>query len=55
MTAHVVNPAMSNDLLAEILTWKNEGASIDDVITRLRVRTVPSEYVHAIHNWINGK
>ena len=33
---------MSNELLSEIMTWKNEGASTDDIITRLRLRTEAS-------------
>jgi len=44
---------VSNELLTEIMVWKNEGASTDDVITRLRLRTVPSNY--PVHNWIEGK
>jgi len=44
---------VSNELLTEIMAWKNEGSSTNDVITRLRLRTVPSNY--PVHNWIDGK
>ena len=44
---------MRSDVLSEIFAWKQEGATLDDVVTRLRVRTVPSGYT--IHNWIDGK
>ena len=49
------NSAVSNELLQEIMPWKNKGASTDDKITWLRLRPVLSEYVHTIHNWIDGK
>ena len=52
--AEVPNPAVSSQLLKEIQSWKDEGASIDDVITRLRMRTVPPGYVGTIHNWCDG-
>ena len=38
------NPAVSKELLEEILSWKIEGASNIDVITRLRQRTLPRGY-----------
>lgn len=44
------NPAVDAALLKEILLWKLEGCSNDDVITRLRQRTVPEGYI--IHPWI---
>ena len=47
------NPAVPSDLLKEILSWKSEGASMLDVVTRLRQRTVPAGYT--IHTWIPGK
>jgi len=50
--AQVPNPAVDISLLREILSWTREGASCDDVIERLRVRTVPSGYTY--HNWIDG-
>ena len=36
-----------------MLFWNQEGSRIEDVVTRLRMRTVPSGYT--IHNWIDGK
>lgn len=50
--ARVANPAISNCLLSEVLSWNQEGARIEDVVARLRMRTVPSGYT--IHNWIDG-
>lgn len=52
--ARVTNPAVSSALLQEVYQWNKEGATIDDVIERLRLRTVPSEYVGTIHTWIDG-
>jgi len=52
--ARVTNPAMNSALLQEVYQWNKEGATIDDVIERLRLRTVPSEYVGTIHTWIDG-
>ena len=51
-TAQVPNNAVSQDLLALIHGWITAGASMDDEVERLRLRTVPTGY--AIHNWING-
>lgn len=50
--AQVPNPAVDANLLCEILSWNREGASIDDVVERLRVRTVPSGY--KAHSWTIG-
>ena len=47
-----MNPAVSTHLLSEILLWNQEGARIEDVAARLRMRTVPSGYKS--HNWIDG-
>ena len=55
LRAQIPNPAVCDELLTKILAWKNEGALTDDIITRLRIRTVPSRYVHTIHSWIDGK
>ena len=52
--ARVVNPAVSSALLQDVDQWNKEGATIDDVIERLRLRTAPSEYVGTIHTWIEG-
>ena len=53
MIAKRNNPAVSKELLEEILSWKIEGASNIDVITRLRQRTVPRGYEY--HSWIPGR
>ncbi len=39
------NPAVSASLLKEIHSWKRSGASLDDIVDRLRSRCVPPEYV----------
>lgn len=38
------NPAVKESVLSEILSWRCEGATDLDVITRLRQQTVPSGY-----------
>lgn len=50
--AQISNPAVPQTVLSEILSWRSEGATDMDVITRLRQRTVPSGY--DIHSWIQG-
>ena len=35
--ALLVNPAVKEDLLSEIFTWKQEGATLDDIATNLRM------------------
>ena len=52
ISAQVHNPAVSNTLLKEIWQWKTEGCSDVDVITRLRMRTVPLGY--DVHTWVSG-
>ena len=54
LRAQIPNPAVSDELLTQIMAWKSEGARIDDIITRLRMRTVPARHVHTIHSWIDG-
>ena len=51
-STRVPNNAVSQELLAQIHGWITAGATMDDVIERLRLRTVPTGY--AIHNWTNG-
>lgn len=46
------SPAVSVMLLNEIWNWKQMGASTEDVISRLRPRTVPSGYSY--NTWISG-
>lgn len=40
------------EVLQEILNWRKDGISLDDIISRLRSRTVPSGY--PIHTWKDG-
>ena len=55
LRAQIPNPAVSDEPLTQIMAWKSEGALIDDIITRLRMRTVPARHAHTIHSWIDGK
>lgn len=52
VVAVVPNSAVSSTLLREIRTWMSDGATINDVLVRLRLKTVPTGYV--IHNWEPG-
>ena len=52
ITVKVHNPAVSVDLLKEILCWKAERCTDKDVIARLRQRTVPSGYQYT--TWYPG-
>lgn len=52
LAAMLPNNAVSLELLAEIQKWYLEGANQDDVVERLRLRTVPPGY--KIHNWTEG-
>ena len=45
-------PCVSTALLCEIHSWRESGASEDDVIDRLRTRCVPSGYTP--HVWNSG-
>ena len=49
ITAVNPNPAVPESVLKEILEWKKSGATEDDIIGRLRIRTVPNGY--PIHPW----
>ena len=52
ITAVLLNPAVTLDLLSEINSWHEEGATVNDVVECLRLRTVPLGYT--IHSWIEG-
>lgn len=52
VTAINPNPAVSTELLIEISGWMQSGATIEDVIDRLRTRTVPNGYSY--RTWIPG-
>lgn len=52
MVAATPNPAVSTELLLEIMHWQREGATINDVCARLRQRTVPPGY--SFHTRIAG-
>lgn len=46
------NPAVPADVLRNIYDWMEQGATFEDVIDRLRPRTVPSGYTYS--NWKSG-
>ena len=50
--AKLSNPAVPVEVLQEIAIWKAEGASDSDVVTRLRLKTVPEGYEY--HPWKKG-
>ena len=50
--AEIPNPAVSTELLREILFWQSEGATMNDIIVRLRQRTVPPGYTP--HTYVPG-
>ena len=52
ITAVLSNPAVTVGLLSEIKSWYAEGATVNDVVERLRLRTVPCGYT--IHSWTEG-
>ena len=52
VTALLPHHAVSPELLSELSKWNSEGASLNDVVERLRLRTVPPGY--EIHTWIEG-
>ena len=54
VVARVRNPAVNSELLQEVYKWNMEDATMDDVIERLRLRTVPSKYTGSIHSWTDG-
>ena len=51
--ANLPNAAVSEDLLAEVATLKNQGLEWSDIIARLRPRTVPPGYAYC--PWKSGK
>ena len=52
ITAKIHNPAVESTLLQQIYLWIEAGATLDDVIERLRLQTVPPG--NTIHNWTEG-
>lgn len=52
VVAEVSNTAVSVSLIKEVYSWKQEGASWDDILCRLRLRCVPSGYTP--QPWISG-
>ena len=52
MAAKHHNPAVPLAVLREIVEWKQGGATMDDVVARLRLRTVP--HGHTTHTWTSG-
>jgi len=52
VTARIHNDAVHIDLLNQIYGWVTAGATQDDIIERLRLKTVPTGY--NIHTWTQG-
>lgn len=52
MTAEMSNPAVGCNILKDIWKWKEEGCSQEDVIIKLRIKTVPAGYKY--HTWHPG-
>ena len=52
VTAELPNDAISETTLRMILDWKMTGATMDEIIDRLRSQTVPRGY--PIHEWTPG-
>ena len=52
ITAEIPSDAVSKSLLLEIEEWMKEGAKYDDIICRLRPKTVPPGYPYS--TWISG-
>ena len=52
ISAKCPDRAVSHSILKEIFEWKRSGVSMDDIVDRLRSRTVPSG--NPIHPWILG-
>ena len=46
------NPAVPSSVLEEVYDWRQHGISMEDVVDRLRPRTVPTGYVFT--NWKPG-
>lgn len=53
LTAKRKNPAVPKSLIHNVHQWMLEGASVTDVIIRLRQHTVPHGY--SSHTWVAGK
>lgn len=53
ISAECPDPAISQTILKEVWEWKRSGVNTDDIVDRLRTRTVPSGY--PIHPWILGQ
>ena len=52
ITAEIPSEAVSKNLLSEIEKWIKEGAKYEDIICRLRPKTVPPGYSY--YAWISG-
>ncbi len=51
--AQLPTDLVSKKLLGEIVVWVKEKCTMEDIITRLRQRTVPRGYL--MHTWKEGK
>lgn len=47
VVGEVANPAVSTALLLEISLWKRQGVEWSDILSRLRLRTVPPGYTYS--------
>ena len=52
VVAEVENPAVSCEILEDVLQWREEDCCEADIITRLRSRTVPEGYTYS--SWVPG-
>lgn len=52
MTAKLPNPAVTEETLRKVLSWKTSCASDNTILENLRRETVPPGYT--VHNWTPG-
>ena len=53
VTAKVKNPAVTEEVLKSVYSWMMEGTIREDIIIRLRQKTVPSG--NSYHYWSQGQ
>ncbi len=52
IVAEKYNPAVPSHILTEVWIWQSQGATFEDVVDRLRPRTVPPGYLY--NSWKAG-
>jgi len=52
LTARVPNSAVHADLLKQVHGWLESGVTNDNVVDRLRLKTVPAD--STFHIWVEG-